>query len=450
MKKFKLSLLVLLLLILAVFLSFDQSKFNISNASFINMNFKLNENENIEFNYIEYQVMLRLLFQDKDIYPSEVKNEYLKIIEDNKEFLDNEYNQFLQFFTTFLKNNKKYKYTEEKLNDKQYIKARLYTIISNFYSGDLPIYYLQILDKPEDKNELKTYDILINSGKSLFGDIQNYLFNILKRMKQRKDFQSFFDFFTNAVNLKLNDLNLPDKAQYFLDALNLTLTKDFNFYILLRNHIVRYRHEKASMEQIFGYVDISDEVKLNNIVALAKIEGSLFKSSSIKFYPIIVMTYNFFEDDDCFILTYFHEMTHLFQSQYSAGYYPGYLFPDDLSNNSKILKYFSIFDKELALQEFDAELTSLYVYTSMNKNIYFEKIDDPVFIDMLLFYKHLLFEYLEYCSKNDIDKPFNIQNSKDINTYKYLNAFLKEYYRARFEESRKISKFLSNIEIYQY
>ena len=206
---------------------------------------------------------------------------------------------------------------------------------------------------------------------------------------------------------------------------------------------------KTIVKQIFGYVDVSDEVRRKNM-ALAKIKGSLFKSSSIKFYPIIVMTYAFFEDDDFFLLAYFHEMTHLFQSQYSAGYYPGYLFPDDLSNNSKIFKYLSIFDKELALQEFDAELTSLYVYTSMNKNIYFEKIDDPVFIDMLLFYKHLLFEYLEYCSKNDIDKPFNIQNSKDINTYKYLNAFLKEYYRARFEESRKISKFLSNIEIYQY
>ena len=195
MKKFKLSLLVLLLLFLVLFLSFDQSKFNISNASFINMNFKLNENENIEFNYHEYQLMLKLLFQDIDIYPSKVKNEYIKLIKDNEQFLDDEYNQFLEYFITFLKNNKKYKYTEEKLNDKEYIKTRLYTIISNLYNIDLPIIYLEILDIPEDKDELKRYNSLFNSDKNGFNDIQNYLIYILKRMKQRKDFQSFFDFF---------------------------------------------------------------------------------------------------------------------------------------------------------------------------------------------------------------------------------------------------------------
>lgn len=411
------------------------------------MNFKLNENENIEFNYHEYHLMLKLLFQDIDIYPSEVKNEYIKLIKDNEQFLDDEYNQFLEYFITFLKNNKKYKYTEEKLNDKEYIKTRLYTIISNLYSIDLPIIYLEILDIPEDKDELKRYNSLFNSDKNGFNDIQNYLFYILKRMKQRKDFQSFFDFFSNTVNQRLDNLNLANNAQYFLDTLNLRLKNDFDFFILFRNYIVIYKPNKFSLEQLCGYVDVNDMLHLRNNSGLATITGFLFKSSSRKFYPIIAMTYSFFEDDDFFLLTYFHELTHLFQPQYQPGYYPGYLFPDDLSNNSKLLKYLSIFNEELALQEFDAQLTSLYVYASMNKNIYFDKIEDPVFINIELLYKYILLKYLEYCLNNNIDKPFSIQTIDDIDHYKNLNAFMKEYYKVRFYESRKIAKFLSNIKI---
>ena len=455
MKRIKLLFLIILSFILILFISFDQTKIKINNLSTMNMCFKAKDGSEIEFNNNEYQLMLKFLFQDQNFYPSALKEEYLKVIMKNKEFLDDEYNQFLQYFIYFLKNNniKKYKYTEEKLNDKEYIKKRLYAIISNTYNFNLPIFYLQIIDKPKDEKELETYNKIFN--KNSYNDIQYYLLNIIKKLKNKKDFQEFFDIFSSKINNKIDSIDLEDKSIYFMKKFNCKfnytdidskILEINNIYICFFNEIVSYRHSGPSIDQIGGFIDVSDGLLLAG--GQTAIIRSFFNTTSTKIYPSISLIYSLIDDEDFFLLIYFHELTHLIQNIAVSGLDPIYNFPDNLIDNSKLLKYFSIFNSKLALQEFDAELTSIYAFTNLNKDIIFN-VDDEFknIINLFLLYKYLLFKYLEFAKKNNIDKLFAIQELNSYFPYKNLEIFLKYYYKIRFEESRKIAKFLSNLEI---
>jgi hypothetical protein len=453
MKQIKLLFLIILSLILILFISFDQTKININNLSIMNMQVKLKDESEIEFNNNEYQVMLKFLFQDKNFYPSVLKEEYLQIINKNKEFLDNEYDQFLQYFINFLKTHKKYKYSEDKFNDKEYVKQRLYIIISNAYNFNLPIWYLQIIDKPTDEKELETYNKLFT--KNIFSDIVYYLLNTLKKFKQKKDFQEFFKLFSSTINNIIDDINLVDKSIYFINEFNYQfnymkidprISGIYNIYICFFNEILCYKNSEISLEQLSGCNDISDGLLL--VGGEVGIIRSFFNTSSIKFYPSISIIYNLIEDKDLFLLIYFHELTHLFQNITVSGYNPIYNFPENLNDNSKLLKYFSIFNSELALNEFDAEFTSIYAFTNLNKNINFNDNDEfKNIINFSLLFKYLLFKYLEFAKTNNVDKLFSIQDLNSYFPYKNLEIFLKDYYKIRFEESRKIAKFLSNIMI---
>lgn len=448
MIKTKLKILFLLILISFLSLSFIQSnnqpKIIINNLSSLDMIFKLDEENEIQFNYNEYQVMLKLLFQDIDIYPSEIKDIYLKILNNNKEFIDNEYNKFLVFFLNFLKTNKKYKYSEEKFKDKEYVKKRLYLIISN---TNIPLFYLQLIDKPTDENELKNYYTIFNSSK-LFNDLQIYLFNTLKRFKQINEIQEFFNIYSYSFNKKLNKYMLEEKTRFFLNEMGLNYNKDINIYIQFNNYISTYGFDDLQKQYFFGYEDVNDKVNLGyDFGGKAKIFNSLFKTTSVSIYPCIFTCYGCLEVEDQFDILYFHELTHLFQNQFSGGgYTPFILLRKDTTNISNLLFFFSFFNKELALHEFDANFTSIYVFNKLKKAIAYDTESNLIKNYWLLF-KYLLNKYMDFCKVNNIENLFNIQKNKNGNSYDNLDRFLKYYYQIRITESRKISKFISNIEI---
>jgi len=455
MIKLKFKNLFLFILISFLFLSFIQSynkpKIVINNLSSINISFKLNDGNVVEFNYNEYQIMLKLLFQDLNIYPSEINEEYLKVIKENKEFLDNEYNLFLNFFINYLKSNNKFKYSEEKLKDKEYIKKRLYLIISNLVSLNLPLYYLQLIDKPTNEKELVDYNTLFNSNKPL-NDLQNYLLNTLKKLKKIKKIQDFFDLYTYTFNQKLDKLNLEGKTRSFLDILGLKASKDINIYISFVNDFATYGiDDDLKLQYIYGYEDVNDNVRLDHdFVGVAKNISSLFKTTSITLFPHILTSYGCLEIEDQFDIIYFHELTHLFQNAYIGGYYPSYyLFrdPKKITEITNLLYFFSFLNKKLALHEFDAYFTSIYVFNKLKGNISY-KTNDKSRIDFLLLFKYLLIEYLDFSKLNNLTILFNVQqNNNEI--YNNLKAFFKYYYQFRIYKSRKISKFIKNIDIFE-
>jgi hypothetical protein len=386
---------------------------------------------------LDINLTINILFKDDSFILDELKNSFIKIINDNQEIINIKYSTFKEKFINFLENNKKkYKFDKDLLyKDDDYLKKRFYIILYNTFNCG---YFYKIYNYLQ-KSEYK--DMMMEYFKS--DSWQKFLIETTIEFKKIPEIQKFYESYKDLFSKKVQQMEIDKLINNYFLHYNIESHKDS---IQIYFSEIYFFYGRDSIENLIGLSDI-------NNYYLSKYSGFYVANSDF-----ITLSIELLKAKNLFLHIFFHEMTHWVLNQADSGYYLSDFFPQNVMDYSQYNSYLSNYNNNefFSLPEVEADLFSIEMMDYYNIN-FTENIEDTEikrYYDYLNYLKYFNLLYKEYCKINKIENPYfiksdikNDKNSIYIANEDSIKSFMIYIYKNRIQFGRKIVKLMRNINL---